>query len=59
MNIIGLFDTMVALFKEPQKATPWRFVAREKDELLKPGKAPATKKKHRKMVQESRRKNRN
>ena len=59
VNIIGLFDAMADLFREPREAIPWGMTAKEKDELLlKPGKAPAAKKKHRKMVEQSRRKNR-
>jgi hypothetical protein len=59
MNIIGLFDELVFLINEPRKAVPWGIRAKEKGELPKPGKASAAKKKHRKVVKESRRKNRN
>ena len=58
INLIGLFDTMVDLFNKPRTAVPWRIKAKKKDELLKPAKATAAKKKHRKAVQASRRRNR-
>ena len=56
-NIIGLFEAMADIFNKP-KAVPWGIKAKEKDAVLKPTKAPAAKKKHRKMVGQSRQKNR-
>ena len=59
LRISGLFELMA----EGLKATamppdPWSMVAVEKDQLRKPGRADTTKKKIRKKVEASRRKNR-
>jgi hypothetical protein len=58
INLVGLYETLSELFNRPRKPVPWGIKAKKKDELLKPGKAPAAKKRHRKMIQESRRQNR-
>jgi len=56
INLLGLYEKLTELLNKPR--IPWGMTAKGKDELKKPGKAPAAKKKHRKMVQKSRRGNR-
>ena len=56
--LVGLYERLFELFSGPKEAIPWGIKAKEKDKLLKPGKAPAAKKRHRKMVEQSRRRNR-
>ena len=58
INLVGLYEKLIEFAGRPKKPIPWGLTWKGKDELQQPGKAPAAKKKHRKMVQESRRKNR-
>lgn len=55
-NLIGLQEATAKLFNG-SRSIPWGIQAKAKDKLLKPGKAPAAKKKHRLMVQASRKRN--
>jgi len=54
INLLGLHEKLAELLNKPR--IPWGITAR--DELKKSSKAPAAKKKQRKMVQGSRRGNR-
>jgi hypothetical protein len=58
LTIAGLFGAMAEVY-ETSKAVPipWGMAAVEKDQLRKPGKASPAKKKARKRVEASRRKN--
>lgn len=58
INLVGLYEKLAELFSGPREPIPWGIKAKEKDELTKPGKAPTAEKKHRKMVERSRQKNR-
>lgn len=59
INLLGLHEKPAGLAKTLVKPViPWGMTAKGKDELKKPRKALAAKKKQRKMVQGSRRGNR-
>ena len=58
ITLVGLYEKLSEVFSGSKAAIPWGITAKEKDELRKQGKATAAKKKHRRMIQESRKKNR-
>ena len=58
ITLVGLYEKLSKIIHEPADPTPWGIDAKEKDELRKSGKASAAKKKQRRTVQESRRRNR-
>lgn len=58
INLVGLYEKLVELAAGSRKPFSWGFTAKERDKLKKPGKALAAKKKHRKVVEASRRRNR-
>ena len=58
IRLVGMYEKLSEVFSGSRAAIPWGIDAKEKDELRKQGKASAAKKKQRRMVQESRKKNR-
>ncbi len=58
MKLIGLHDALRKLAKAPKVAIKWGIKAKESSERLQQKPAPAEKKKHRKAVEASKRRNR-